>query len=289
MMKHGRLIKNGFEWYNHFMDETKLNWDDLRLFLAVARHKGLHAAAKATGKSPPTLGRRMLTLEQGLGLDLFQRLPRGYELTTDGVSFLHKIRQVEASLDPILEPRSHVVKVSAGSWMTQALCTRADELVRNDVQLHFIAADHKLDIARREAVIGIRNKRPEQRGLACRKVGQVHFAGYAHSPDLPWIKVSGQTPSAQWLADQTSSLTVSAPRNALDLAVAGQGIALLPTFIGEETPLTRTFTVPELTHDQWLVSHETARFDPQVRQIIDRLYDVLDALHRNANTNSAQQ
>jgi hypothetical protein len=40
---------------DHFMDETKFDWDDRRLFLAVAREGGLAAAAGSTGKSAPTL------------------------------------------------------------------------------------------------------------------------------------------------------------------------------------------------------------------------------------------
>ena len=66
------------------MDERSVNWEDLNLFLAVARAGGLSAAAAATGKSAPTLGRRMLALEAALGSDLFRRLPRGYELTEGG-------------------------------------------------------------------------------------------------------------------------------------------------------------------------------------------------------------
>ena len=55
------------------MNETKFDWDDLRLFLAVAREGGLAAAAEKSGKSAPTLGRRMLALEQRIGQELFKR------------------------------------------------------------------------------------------------------------------------------------------------------------------------------------------------------------------------
>ncbi len=71
------------------MNETNFDWDDLRLFLAVAREGGLAAASASTGKSPPTLGRRMLALERRLGLELFERLPRGYALTDQGPFTTH--------------------------------------------------------------------------------------------------------------------------------------------------------------------------------------------------------
>ena len=55
------------------MDETSAGWDDLHLFLAVAREGGLSPAARATGRSAATLGRRMLALERAMGRELFVR------------------------------------------------------------------------------------------------------------------------------------------------------------------------------------------------------------------------
>lgn len=49
------------------MSEAKAGWDDLHLFLAVAREGGLSPAARATGRSAATLGRRMLALERAMG------------------------------------------------------------------------------------------------------------------------------------------------------------------------------------------------------------------------------
>lgn len=272
-------MRNEFECNLRFMNETNTDWDDFRLFLAVARHGGLHAAAHATKKSPPTLGRRMIALEHRLGQDLFIRSARGYALTADGTELFNKINVIEAELDPILQETTHqTVKISAGSWTTQALCQHADMLTTKTVNVAFIAADHMLDIARREAVIGIRNQRPHQIGLAGQRLGEVHFAGYARRDDLPWIKVDAITPSATWLSDKPGNITVSAPRNALDVALSGLGTALLPTFIGSQTDLTCVTQVPELSHERWLVSHHEARFQPQVRHVLTQIAKVLDNL-----------
>ena len=275
---------------NHFMNE--MNWDDLRLFLAVARQGGLAAAAGTTGKSPPTLGRRMLALEASIGADLFRRLPKGYEMTEQGLDLLSKVTGLEAMIDPLANPGGkqgrRLIKISAGAWMTQVICAKAKLILgkNSHLALRFIAADEKLDIARREAVIGIRNHRPEEIGLACRKVGHVQFAGYAIDPSIePWVRVVGRTPSALWLAANASPhdcLEVVAARNALDLAKAGVARALLPTFIGDaETALSRvTPPIADLAHDQWLVTHHEERFVPDIRQTIDRLHRLLTALHR---------
>lgn len=267
------------------MNEMNFDWDDLRLFLAVARGGGLSVAARATGKSAPTLGRRMLALERAVGAELFQRLPRGYLLTGEGEAFLARIAEVEARIAPLAQggTRPMLVKISAGAWMTQWLCSHAAQIAGEGVQLRFIAADHRLDIARREAVIGVRNARPQETGLAARKVGQVQFAGYAAAPEITgWIKVAAPTPSARWVAEQDGAgVEVTTPRNALDLALAGVGRAVLPCFVGDAQPgLVRvTEPIAELTHDQWLVTHHEDRFAPPVRQTIERVAATLSMLH----------
>lgn len=269
------------------MNEIDLNWDDLKLFLAVARAGGLSAASHMTGKSAPTLGRRMLALEIHTGEELLRRLARGYELTEQGATLFNKLVGLEAQILPLNQSNSSkgsvIVKVSAGSWMTHFLCQNVHSLLKNNesTRLRFISAEHSLDISRRETIIGIRNQRPEQLGLACRKIGRVEFAGYAISRSIkPWIRVLGDTPSAVWLAAQRReelSIEVTAPRNALDLANSGIARALLPTFIGDaQKNLIRvTATIQELTHDQWLVTHQDERCRPEVRATIDRIYDVV--------------
>jgi DNA-binding transcriptional LysR family regulator len=272
------------------MNEMNVDWDDLRLFLAVARGGGLSTAARATGKSPPTLGRRMLALEAATGTELFRRLPRGYELTDQGAALLTKAVDLEAQIGSLSRSAGTgqiTIKVSAGSWMTYALCNHIQAIRQTDerVSLVFIAAEHVLDISRREAVIGIRNRRPEQRGLACRKIGGVNFAGYATSRKIKaWVKVSARTPSALWLSEQPDepiAIRVSAPRNALDLACAGMARAVLPTFIGDtQKDLVRvTPVIAALSHDQWLVTHQEERFQPKVRNVIDRLYKAARHVH----------
>jgi len=276
------------------MNEKNFNWDDLKLFLAVARAGGLSGAASVTGKSPPTLARRMLALEETTGEELFRRLPRGYELTEAGSTLLDKAIGLEAQIVPIGQSSankpSFLVKVSAGSWMTHALCQRVADIVPDDdsVRLRFISSEQVLDISHRETIIGIRNQRPHQGGLACRKIGLVQFAGYATSKTIkPWVSVMGNTPSARWLAgqnDQKSSIEVTSPRNGLDLAIAGVARTVLPTFIGDhQSELERVVSpIADLEHDQWLVAHADERFRPEVRNTIDRLYNAARSLHRGS-------
>ncbi|MCY0151800.1 LysR family transcriptional regulator [Hoeflea alexandrii] len=80
------------------MNETTARWEDLHLFLSVAREGGLSAAARVTGRSAATLGRRMLSLERSMGRELFVRHERGYELTGEGRDLLVELTEIEARI-----------------------------------------------------------------------------------------------------------------------------------------------------------------------------------------------
>ena len=268
------------------MNETNFDWDDLRLFLAVARSGGLAAAAAGTGKSAPTLGRRMLALERRLGRELFHRMARGYALTEDGEDLLSQAVALENRIAPVIntDPMQSLplVKLSAGAWVSYVLCNRSHDIIGQDpVRLRFIAADEVLDIGHREAIIGIRNHRPDDTRLAGRKIGRVQFAVYATDEKVAsWARVLGTTPSARWVGDlprTPGDLEVTHPRSALDLALAGAARAVLPTFIGSRFDMLKQVSpeILELEHDQWLVTHHEDRFQPEVRRVINRTYGVL--------------
>ncbi|NBR54348.1 MAG: LysR family transcriptional regulator, partial [Rhodobacteraceae bacterium] len=65
------------------------NWDDMRVFLAVARAESLSAASPLLKMDPATVGRRIARLEDALGAALFVKTPQGYALTDHG----NRIRQ----------------------------------------------------------------------------------------------------------------------------------------------------------------------------------------------------
>ena len=268
------------------MYKTKFDWDDLRLFLAVAREGGLAAATDVAGKSAPTLGRRMLVLERRLGSDLFRRLPRGYALTEAGKKLLAEAEDLESRIQPIMDidpaQAMPIVKVSAGTWVTRLLCEKVADLIGPDpIRLSFIAADEVVDIGRREALIGIRNRRPDGPGLAGRRITRIGFAIYATDDTVrTWARVIGTTPSAMWVDDRIgggASIAVTSPRNALDLALTGAARVVLPTFIGSRYDALEQISpeIADLEHDQWLVTHHEDRFIPTVRKVIDRIHRIL--------------
>src|SRR5688500_15055915 len=78
------------------MQKRTMRWDDLRVFLAVARQSRLQNAGRTLGLDPATVGRRVTALEAALGARLFDRSPQGYALTEAGRSLLDHAQAIES-------------------------------------------------------------------------------------------------------------------------------------------------------------------------------------------------
>lgn len=270
------------------MNETKLNWGDLQLFLAVARGGGLAAGAQLSKLSPPTLGRHMAALERAIGEPLFDRLPRGYRLTHAGEKLLADAEIAERHILSI--ERQHAgpmaqlpVHISAGSWMMRYLTQRVEQFRSANTRFIFQSAETQHNIGRRETTIGLRNTRPHEPGVAARKTVSIAFAVYS-KPDArnqnTWIATTSETPSARWVRENHRDhiqFEATHPRSLLDLVSAGAGLAVLPCFVGDQAQgLVRVGPIiSELTHDQWIVVHGEDRTRPQVRATVDNIANLI--------------
>ena len=79
------------------------NWDDLRLFLAVAREQSLSAGGRVVRLDPATLGRRMARLEKQMQVALFVKSPQGYAPTDAGQRLLSHAEQAEQAMEGAVE------------------------------------------------------------------------------------------------------------------------------------------------------------------------------------------
>ncbi len=71
------------------------SWDDLRFFLVTSDRGSFSKATSHLGVTQPTISRRIENLESRLGVRLFDRLPNGVALTSEGESILDAARQME--------------------------------------------------------------------------------------------------------------------------------------------------------------------------------------------------
>jgi DNA-binding transcriptional LysR family regulator len=80
------------------MDVSKLNWDNLRLFLAMARFQSAQETARQLAIDHSTLTRRMHRLEKELETKLFDRTSTGHRLTIAGNRLLEKVEKMESAV-----------------------------------------------------------------------------------------------------------------------------------------------------------------------------------------------
>lgn len=287
--------------------EDRLSWDDLRVFLAVARLGGLSAATRTTRLSAATLGRRVTALEHELGETLFVRRQTGYELTRAGDELLRHAEEVELAMQAVTRWRDGhtgdaTVRISAGTWTSAFISEHIGDIWRadEDVRIEFVTANEKVDIGRRAADLGIRAARPSEPYLAGRKTGEVAYAVYAgrkagSGTAGRFVGVVGEAAnlaSARWvMAHHHDRIAVRGndPHSVLELIAAGVGRGVLPCFAGDrDRRLVRVGQpIAELDQEQWLVSHHEERHRPEVRRVAERIVRLMRAHRRLFRGNEA--
>lgn len=273
-----------------------LSWDDLRLFLDVARLGGLSAATGTTKLSAATLGRRITALEHQIGEPLFVRKQTGYELTPAGEELLKRTEEVEQAMLAVTRWRDgnlgeKIVRISAGTWTSDFICRHIGEIwhVDDNIRVELVTANDKVDIGRRAADLGLRAARPTEPFLAGKQIGRVAHALYAGRNLINGVEAglfvgvvgdAANLASARWLmAHHGDRIGVRGndPHAVAELVAAGAGLSVFPCFAADSDPrLVRVASpITELHQEQWLVSHHEDRHRPEVRRVADRIVKLM--------------
>jgi DNA-binding transcriptional LysR family regulator len=284
--------------------DMNANWDDLRVFLTLARGGTLTKAAKALGVSHPTVSRRVAALEKQIGARLFDRLPDRFVPTSAGEELLadteamekaaHSIHRRSAGLSDTV---SGTVRLSAEEATAALIARYCAELRSKLSQIEFeVISSHTLaNLSRREADLLIREQVPEMAGIVARKLGRIAFAIYAARDfpvkratpaalaALPWvgfdddhIRMTGQS----WLLDYRGGRRPEIRGNNWlvlhEAARASAGLAVLPCHLGDPDPALRRIgsIIPDVFADQWLLVHRDLRALPRVRAVMDAVIDL---------------
>ncbi len=281
-----------------------MNWDDLRVFLALARSGSLSATARGLGVDHSTVARRVAALESNLGMRLFDRLPRGYAPTAEGEDLVALALRVE---DAVLAVERHakgqpgepagVVRLSAPpAFASHFLAPRLAGLRRTMPKLvvELVGDARAVSLTRREADLAIRLSRPEDEGLVARKLGDMGYGLYAtpgyldgrapadwefigydesldHVPQQRWLhSIAAGRPFVFRANDLTSLLAATR---------AGIGIAAIPHFLGRPEPALVTIPTPVAPdpRELWLLVHRDLRRAARVRAVMDALIGIAAA------------
>jgi DNA-binding transcriptional LysR family regulator len=268
-----------------------MDWDDLRVFLAVARGESLTAAGKVLRIDPATVGRRVARLEGAMAAPLFAKSQGGYALTDDGVRLLEHAEAAEAAMVGAAEAlrgaqgltgqiRIGAPDGCANYLLPQVLTAIGD--ANPGLELQIVALPRVFNLSKREADMAVAVSRPETGRVTAQRITdyKLHLAASAdylarsgtpmgrgdlrghrlvgYIPDMIFDKELDYMAEAGLGAVPFASNSVSVQLNWLR---AGAGIGVVHDFALPSAPELRRVLVQEvsLTRAFWLIRHEGDR------------------------------
>jgi len=286
-----------------------MNWDDVRIFLAVARAGQILGAARRLGLNHATVSRRVVALEQAAGAKLFHRLTTGSALTPAGERLLAAAERMEADMIAARaeivgegEAVSGTVRIGAPDGFGVAfLAPRLWQLTARHpgLAVQLVPVPRSLSLSRREADIAITVDRPTEGRLVAVKLVDYSLGLYASRayaaehglPDgvdaLSRHNLVGYVPdlvfsptldyAAEISEDWNPAFAVSSAMGQAEAVRAGAGIGILHSFIARamDNLVPVPFAKP-IRRSYWLVYHESMRPSRRIRAAAEFISEIVE-------------
>ncbi|MDR2335742.1 MAG: LysR family transcriptional regulator [Burkholderiaceae bacterium] len=284
------------------------DWDDLRVFLAVAREGALSAAARALGVNHSTVLRRLGALESRMDVRLFDRLPTGYAMTLAGESLRDRLRGVEEQIDTAQRQLSGLDLRLSGTIRI----TTADTLLigllgpmlaefralHPGIQLQLVVNNSFLSLNKREADVAIRPSNTPPDYLIGRRAGRVQTAIYASKTYLKarprhrklaehdWVALDeglSHLAQARWLRTHIPVERIVAQVDSLNgmtqLVRAGMGTGLLLCMLADGDRQLVQIEPPseDLDTQVWVLTHPDLKDVARIKAFTDFIHARLAA------------
>jgi DNA-binding transcriptional LysR family regulator len=285
-----------------------IDWDDLRILVAIARGGTMRAAATACDLSAPTLSRRLTDLERRLGEPLIDRVPSGCTPTAFGAKVLAWAEQMEdlahriaRAADATGHSGPHgTVRINASEWpsymLLKLLGSFQDRLPGLSIEV--LTSRRPYSLARREADIALWPECPDEGDLYVRRIGRIRFGLYAsrdyylrHKQAIArreWEKLSfvglddrqAEHPVTQWLKSlpgaPAPALRSSYGMGVFDGVLGGSGLGVLAQLAGSTTSelVCVEKHIKTLDEDVWLVQHPALRDSERMRTVANLLVEI---------------
>lgn len=295
-----------------------MNWDDIRIFLAIYRAGSLRGAGLELHIDPTTVGRRLSAMERNLSSTLFLRSSAGYVPTESGWSALAVGEAMERCAISFEHLSAGADKrVSGDVRVTTTDTLAADFIVPAIGQVHARFPDVRvalttttdvLDLTRREADIAVRTLRPSHSELIVRKLAQWEVGLFASRRyiekrgiprrgeafarhDVAMYQPGITVRQTGTLAGEpiTQGKVVAELNSSLMLATivrAGLALAELPVYLAKGDPdLVRIWPQckRKMDYEVWLALHKDFAHVARVRVVVDAIVDEFEQVKKDIN------
>lgn len=281
-----------------------MDWDDLRIFLAVARAESLSGAGRALKCDAATVGRRVARLEQALSAVLFVKAPQGYQLTEAGRRMLPHAEAAESAMIGATSELSQEAGAITGqlrigapdgcaNYLLPQVCARISD-ANPGLEIQIVAAPRVVNLSRREADMAITVSRPTAGRVTVQKLSDysLHLAAHrdylaGRPPVLSRSDLAGHR-LVGYVADmifdkeldylaETGAETAMLASNSVSVQMqflrAAAGIGIVHDFALPFAPGVTRILVDQvwLKRTFWLVRHEDDRRSERLSRLAEAL------------------
>lgn len=286
-----------------------MEWNDVRIFLAVVRGRSFGEAARRLDVSHPTVGRRIKALEEEAQQPLFRRTKDGLVLTNAGDTVLTLAETMEDSAMSI-ERRltgndqrlEGILRISSADWFAgYVLAPVLAELARRHpaVVPEVIASYRLLDLSRRDADVAFRIVPFSEPDIVQRRLMRISYGVYASAETVRALNddpasagvilmntAQSHFPDVAWVLDRfplSRRVFTSTSRSVqAQMCLRGMGIAVLPRPLGDAVSGLQRIDTPDHppTRDIWVGYHQDLRHMDRLRAMLDIADMMLSASER---------
>jgi DNA-binding transcriptional LysR family regulator len=293
-----------------------VDWDDMKVLLALSRKGSARGAAQLLGVSNSTVTRRLDDMESNLHTRLFDRTPDGYRMTAPAEQLLPTAEHVEELIlgaerkimggDQELEGNIRLTMPDGGmGFLVRRLAQFAEAYP--GIELELMPSFDALDLSRREADIAIRIMPagvvpPEY--LIGRRLGRMTASAYVHRDlldtdnpgnvsHLTWIGKNSLDQDEKWVND-TDYPNLPIRHSILNINLLVQavrhrmGMAFMPCFMAYDQP--EIVQVPGATvahhSDIWVLTHKDLRLSARMRVLRELIADEFGKIRHQIDSGS---
>ena len=280
------------------------DWDDLRIFLAVARSESLSGAGKVLRIDPATVGRRIARFEEALSARLFAKSPQGYVLTDEGARLVPHAETAEQAMTAATEELqggtgalTGQIRIGAPDGCANYLLPQVVAAICDDnpgLEVQIVALPRVFNLSKREADMAIAVSPPTAGRLTVQKLTdyRLHLAASRDylarhgrpltRADLQGHRVVGYIPDMifdkelDYLAE-IGARSVPLASNSVSVQLNwlrhGAGIGIVHDFALPAAPELDRVLVSEisLTRAFWLIRHADDRRAERMNRFTERL------------------